>query len=183
MNYDDVTEVTSTEVRLNTESTRQLLQKATRLGRRPVKLSKTGGELGNVSLSNLVIGEAGADWAMGIATARRQGPNLALVTQWVGEDAEHFARRVIARLAKRQAFGAVVLVCNDDNGTAAAEHRRSIVVACARLLPDDRTCPMTLICKPTSAGALPPWAPEVANTVRKHSSRLPLSVALAGAAA
>jgi len=76
-------------------------------------LSLDGGlEVG--SRACLVIGESGANWSAGIASARRHGPNLALVTQWVGEAPRHFCQRVISRLSKRLAHEILITGKIDD---------------------------------------------------------------------
>lgn len=111
----------------------------------------------------LVIGESGADWSAGIATARRFGPNLALITQWVGEAPHHFARRVIARLAKRRSFASIIMVCNQRNDDSATEARQEIVRATAGAMTDGGEREITLICSPTGGGGIPPWAPLLAE--------------------
>lgn len=131
------------------------------------------------SRSCLVIGESGADWSAGIATARRQGPNLALVTQWVGETPHHFGQRVISRLSKRSSFASVVMVCNDRSDLSASEARQEIVRASAGAMSDDGNCELTLICMPTRAGGIPLWAPQLAEYLPRHDQPLGLTVELA----
>jgi hypothetical protein len=140
-----------------------------------------GSEVEAGGRSCIVIGESGADWSAGIATARRYGPNLALVTQWVGEAPRHFSQRVISRLAKRGSFAAIVMVCNERNDSSAAEARQEIVRASgeAMSLIGDRE--LTLICAPTRAGGIPPWAPQLAEYLPRQEQPVGLMVALGGA--
>jgi hypothetical protein len=126
----------------------------------------------------LVIGESGADWSAGISTARRFGPNLALVTQWVGESPRHFSQRVIARLAKRRAFASIIMVCNQRNDISATEARQEIVRATAGAMNDCGDREITLICSPTGGGGIPPWAPLLAEHLPRHDQPLGLTVEL-----
>ena len=126
----------------------------------------------------LVIGESGADWSRGIATARRYGPNLALITQWVGETPHHFAQRVIARLAKRRAFASIVMVCNQRGDGSAAEARQEIIRASAGALSGAEEREITVICTPTGAGGIPHWAPQLAEHLPRHDQPMGLTVEL-----
>lgn len=130
------------------------------------------------SHSCLVIGESGADWSRGIASARRNGPNLALVTQWVGETPHHFSQRVIARLSKRRLFASIVMVCNDRNDSCAAEARQSIIAASGGAMCDVGDRELTLICMPTRAGGIPQWAPQLAEYLPREDRPLGLTVEL-----
>jgi len=130
------------------------------------------------SHSCLVIGESGADWSRGIASARRNGPNLALVTQWLGETPHHFSQRVIARLSKRRLFASIVMVCNDRNDSCAAEARQSIIAASAGAMCDVGDRELTLICMPTRAGGIPQWAPQLAEYLPREDRPLGLTVEL-----
>jgi hypothetical protein len=126
----------------------------------------------------LVIGESGADWSRGIATARRNGPNLSLVTQWVGESPEHFSRRVVARLTKRRMFASIVMVCNQRGDRRAAEARQEIIAASAAAMSEFGEREVTLICAPTNAGGIPPWAPELAEYLPRQEHPVGLTVEL-----
>lgn len=126
----------------------------------------------------LVIGESGADWSAGIATARRFGPNLALITQWVGEAPRHFSQRVIARLAKRRAFASIIMVCNQRNDASATEAREEIVRATGAAMSERGDREITLICSPTRGGGIPPWAPLLAEHLPRHDQPLGLTVEL-----
>jgi hypothetical protein len=128
--------------------------------------------------SCLVIGESGADWSAGIATARRHGPNLALVTQWAGEGPLHFSERVISRLSKRRSFAAIVMVCNQRNDLSATEARQEIVRASASAMSDFGERELTLICRPTHAGGIPNWAPLLAEHLPRQVHPLGLTVEL-----
>lgn len=130
------------------------------------------------SHSCLVIGESGADWSAGIATARRSGPNLALVTQWVGETPRHFSQRVIARLSKRRLFASIVMVCNERNDSCAAEARQAIIAASAGAMCNVGDRELTLICTPTLGGGIPLWAPELAEHLPRGDRPLGLTVEL-----
>lgn len=131
------------------------------------------------SRSCLVIGESGADWSAGIATARRYGPNLALVTQWLDEAPRHFSQRVISRLSKRRIFASIVMVCNQRNDTCAAEARQEIIVAGAGAMCELGDRELTLICAPTHAGGIPHWAPELAEYLPREDRPFGLTVELA----
>jgi hypothetical protein len=137
----------------------------------------TGVDVG--SRSCLVIGESGADWSAGIATARRRGPNLALVTQWIGEAPYHFGQRVISRLSKRRSFGSIVMVCNDRNDTFAAEARQEIIRASAGAMNDVGERELTLICVPTRGGGIPYWAPGLMEYLPRQGQPVGLTVELA----
>jgi hypothetical protein len=126
----------------------------------------------------LVIGESGANWSAGIATARRHGPNLALVTQWVGEAPRHFCQRVISRLSKRPLFAAIVMVCNHRNDTGAAEARQMIIAASAGAMCERGDRELTLICAPTLAGGIPHWAPQLAEYLPREDRSFGLTVEL-----
>jgi hypothetical protein len=126
----------------------------------------------------LVIGESGADWSAGIATARRYGPNLALVTQWVGEAPYHFSQRVISRLSKRRSFASVIMVCNQRNDPSATEARQQIVRATAGAMSEFGDREITLICSPTHGGGIPPWAPLLAEQLPRQGAPLGLTVEL-----
>lgn len=163
MSGDESAEITSTDIRLKPEVERQLLKsqfverRASPAYAKGRAFSASTG-VGTVVGPNLVIGEFGADWAMGIAAARRNGPNLALLTQWAGETSAHFAGRVSARLAKRESFESVVVVCNDDHSEQAVASRRNFVAACARLLPKGSQCVMIVLCQLVEGKQLPGWA-------------------------
>jgi hypothetical protein len=137
-----------------------------------------GSEVGAGSRSCLVIGESGADWSAGIATARRYGPNLALVTQWVGEAPQHFSERVLSRLAKRGSFASIVMVCNARNDLSAAEARQEIVRASGEAMSPYGDREITLICAPTHGGGIPPWAPQLAEFLPRQDQPLGLTVEL-----
>jgi hypothetical protein len=126
----------------------------------------------------LVIGESGANWSAGIATARRHGPNLALVTQWVGEAPRHFCQRVISRLSKRPSFAAIVMVCNHRNDIGAAEARQMIIAASAGAMCERSDRELTLICAPTLAGGIPHWAPQLAEYLPREDRSFGLTVEL-----
>lgn len=126
----------------------------------------------------LVIGESGANWSAGIASARRHGPNLALVTQWVGEAPRHFCKRVISRLSKRPSFASIVMVCNQRNDSGAAEARQMIIAASAGAIYDEGDRELTLICAPTQAGGIPHWAPELAEFLPREGRPFGLTVEL-----
>ena len=126
----------------------------------------------------LVIGESGANWSAGIASARRHGPNLALVTQWVGEAPRHFCERVISRLSKRPSFVAIVMVCNHRNDTSAAEARQMIIHASAGAMCEKSDRELTLICTPTLAGGIPHWAPQLAEYLPREDRSFGLTVEL-----
>src|SRR5262245_39391059 len=126
----------------------------------------------------LVIGESGANWSAGIASARRHGPNLALVTQWVGEAPRHFCQRVISRLAKRPSFASIIMVCNQRNDVSATEARQEIVRATGGAMSDRGEREITLICSPTRGGGIPPWAPLLAEHLPRHDQPLGLTVEL-----
>jgi hypothetical protein len=126
----------------------------------------------------LVIGESGANWSAGIASARRHGPNLALVTQWVGEAPRHFCQRVIARLSKRRSFASIVMVCNGRNDNCAAEARQMIIAASAGAMSDKGDRELTLICAPTQAGGIPHWAPQLAEYLPREDRPFGLTVEL-----
>ena len=126
----------------------------------------------------LVIGESGADWSRGIATARRHGPNLALVTQWVGESPGHFSRRVVSRLSKRRMFASIVMVCNQRSDVSAAEARQEIIAASASAMSEAGEREVTLICAPTHGGGIPPWAPELAVYLPRQDLPVGLTVEL-----
>jgi len=128
--------------------------------------------------SCLVIGESGANWSAGIATARRYGPNLALVTQWVGEAPRHFSQRVISRLSKRRSFASIIMVCNQRHDESATEARQEIVRATAGVMSDVGEREITLICAPTRAGGIPPWAPLLAEHLPRQDEPLGLTVEL-----
>ena len=128
--------------------------------------------------SCLVIGESGANWSAGIATARRYGPNLALVTQWVGEAPHHFSQRVISRLSKRRSFASIIMVCNQRHDESATEARQEIVRATAGVMSDVGDREITLICAPTRAGGIPPWAPLLAEHLPRQDEPLGLTVEL-----
>ncbi len=178
MSSDEETTVTSTDIRLNPEYEARLLG-SVRRARAPRERSPElrAGEARAGSC--LVIGESGANWAAGIAAAREFGPNLALVTQWVGESPAHFGRRVISRLAKRHAFDAVVLVCSDDSTDECAAARQAIVLACDRALLGHGDRHLLLLCKPNGGGGMPSWAPRVAEKLLAKTSSLVLRVSLA----
>jgi hypothetical protein len=145
-----------------------------------------GGDVQRSSLSGvdtgsrpcLVIGESGADWSRGIATARRHGPNLSLITQWVGESPEHFSQRVVARLSKRRMFASIVMVCNQRSDTRAAEARQEIIASSAAAMSEYGEREVTLICAPTNAGGIPPWAPELAEYLPRQEHPVGLTVEL-----
>ncbi len=142
---------------------------------------RAGGTGGDVSSrSCFVIGESGADWSRGIAVARRFGPNLALVTQWAGETPHHFSKRVISRLSKRSSFASIVMVCNQRNDQSAAEARQEIVRASAGALSGVEERELTLICAPTTAGGIPPWAPQLAEHLPRVDQPMGLTVELGG---
>jgi hypothetical protein len=126
----------------------------------------------------LVIGESGANWSAGIASARRHGPNLALVTQWVGEAPRHFCQRVISRLSKRPSFAAIIMVCNHRNDSCAAEARQRIIAASAGAMSDKGDRELTLICAPTQAGGIPHWAPQLAEFLPREDRPFGLTVEL-----
>lgn len=126
----------------------------------------------------LVIGESGADWSRGIAAARRHGPNLALITQWVGESPHHFSQRVVSRLSKRRMFASIVMVCNQHNDSGTAEARQEIIAASAAAMSHVGDRELTLICAPTHAGGIPPWAPELAEHLPRHEHPVGLTVEL-----
>jgi hypothetical protein len=128
--------------------------------------------------SCLVIGESGANWSAGIATARRYGPNLALVTQWVGEAPRHFSQRVISRLSKRRSFASIIMVCNQRHDESATEARQEIVRATAGVMSDVGEREITLICAPTRGGGIPPWAPLLAEHLPRQDEPLGLTVEL-----
>jgi hypothetical protein len=128
--------------------------------------------------SCLVIGESGANWSAGIATARRYGPNLALVTQWVGEAPRHFSQRVISRLSKRRSFASIIMVFNQRHDQSATEARQEIVRATAGVMSDVGEREITLICAPTRAGGIPPWAPLLAEHLPRQDEPLGLTVEL-----
>jgi hypothetical protein len=129
----------------------------------------------------LVIGESGADWSAGIATARRYGPNLALITQWVGESPHHFGQRVISRLAKRRSFASIIMVCNQRNDPSATEARQEIVRATGGAMSDLGDREITLICSPTGGGGIPTWAPLLAEHLPRQDQPLGLTVELGSA--
>src|SRR5688500_15568741 len=129
----------------------------------------------------LVIGESGADWSSGIATARRCGPNLALVTQWVGEAPRHFSQRVIARMSKRRSFASIVMVCNQRNDDCAAEARQAIVRASADAMSESGDRELTLICAATTGGGIPHWAPQLAEYLPRRDQPFGLTVELGSA--
>ncbi|HVZ31371.1 MAG TPA: hypothetical protein VG963_03040 [Polyangiaceae bacterium] len=133
---------------------------------------------GEVSASCLVIGESGADWSAAIASARRHGPNLALVTQWVGEGPRHFSERVVSRLSKRQSFESIVVVCNQRQDACATEARQEIVRASAAAMSASGDRELTLICRPTHGGGIPNWAPQLAEHLPRHEEPLGLTVEL-----
>lgn len=133
------------------------------------------------SRSCLVIGESGADWSRGIATARRHGPNLSLITQWVGESPEHFSQRVVARLSKRRMFASIVMVCNQRSDGRAAEARQEIIASSAAAMSELGEREVTLICAPTNAGGIPPWAPELAEYLPRQEHPVGLTVELGAA--
>jgi hypothetical protein len=133
------------------------------------------------SRSCLVIGESGADWSRGIATARRHGPNLSLITQWVGESPEHFSQRVVARLSKRRMFASIVMVCNQRSDSRAAEARQEIIASSAAAMSEYGEREVTLICAPTNAGGIPPWAPELAEYLPRQDHPVGLTVELGAA--
>ena len=142
-----------------------------------VRLSESiGVDVGTRSC--LVIGESGANWSAGIATARRYGPNLALVTQWVGEAPRHFSQRVISRLSKRRSFASIIMVCNQRHDVSATEARQEIVRATAGVMSDVGEREITLICSPTRAGGIPPWAPLLAEHLPRQDEPLGLTVEL-----
>lgn len=126
----------------------------------------------------LVIGESGANWSAGIASARRHGPNLALVTQWVGEAPRHFCQRVISRLAKRPSFASIVMVCNHRNDSCAAEARQRIIAASAEAMCALGDRELTVICAPTLAGGIPHWAPQLAEFLPREDRPFGLTVEL-----
>jgi len=126
----------------------------------------------------LVIGESGANWSAGIASARRHGPNLALVTQWVGEAPRHFSQRVISRLSKRRSFAAIIMVCNERNDSCAAEARQMIIAASAGAMSDKGERELTLICAPTQGGGIPHWAPQLAEFLPREERPFGLTVEL-----
>lgn len=130
------------------------------------------------SRASLVIGESGANWSAGIASARRHGPNLALVTQWVGEAPRHFCERVISRLSKRPSFAAIVMVCNHRNDICAAEARQMIIAASAGAMCEKSDRELTLICAPTLAGGIPHWAPQLAEYLPREDRSFGLTVEL-----
>jgi hypothetical protein len=126
----------------------------------------------------LVIGESGANWSAGISSARRHGPNLALVTQWVGEAPRHFCQRVISRLSKRPSFASIIMVCNHRNDSCAAEARQRIIAASAGAMSDKGDRELTLICAPTQAGGIPNWAPQLAEFLPREDRPFGLTVEL-----
>jgi hypothetical protein len=126
----------------------------------------------------LVIGESGANWSAGIASARRHGPNLALVTQWVGEAPRHFCQRVISRLAKRPSFASIVMVCNQRNDSCAADARQRIIAASAGAMFAQGDRELTVICAPTLAGGIPHWAPQLAEFLPREDRPFGLTVEL-----
>lgn len=128
--------------------------------------------------SCLVIGESGADWSAGIASARRHGPNLALITQWAGESPVHFSERVISRLSKRRSFAAIVMVCNQRHDAYVTEARQEIVRASAAAMSDLGERELTVICRPTHAGGIPNWAPLLAEYLPRQVQPLGLTVEL-----
>lgn len=136
-----------------------------------------------MSAASLVIGEFGADWAAGIARARRTGPNLSLVTQWAGESPDHFCRRVASRLSRRRLPAAIVVVCNDRNDGCAAEARQHIVRAAAAAVSEAGQCEFTIVCAPTSTGGIPMWAPELAEHLPRSERPLGFNVELCTVAA
>lgn len=135
-----------------------------------------GAEAG--SRACLVIGESGANWSAGIASARRHGPNLALVTQWVGESPQHFCERVISRLSRRPPFEAIVMVCNDCNDEDAAGARRMIIEAGAASMSARGDRELTVICAPTQGGGIPHWAPQLAEYLPREERPFGLTVEL-----
>lgn len=206
MSGDELTEVPVTDIRLKPEVSRRLVARSfvgpEYVGRDLVGRDLVGPEVancrgagsvisarpavvptsvGSLTGPNLVIGESGADWAQGIAAARRGGPNLALLTQWTGEFSAHFAGRVVARLAKRESLSSIVVVCNSDDSAAAITARCKFVVACARLLPDNSTCAMTVLCCATADGKMPSWVNTLVKLAQR--SRLALKLELSGIAA
>lgn len=126
----------------------------------------------------LVIGESGANWSAGIASARRHGPNLALVTQWVGEAPQHFCDRVISRLSKRPSFAAIIMVCNERNDSCAAEARQKIIAASAGAMSARGGRELTLICAPAKGGGIPHWAPQLAECLPREERPFGLTVEL-----
>lgn len=148
------------------------------LGRQDVVRSVDNQATDVGSRTCLVIGESGADWSAGIATARRFGPNLALVTQWVGEAPRHFSQRVIARLAKRRSFASIIMVCNQRNDASATEARQEIVRATGGAMSERGDREITLICSPTRGGGIPPWAPLLAEHLPRHEQPMGLTVEL-----
>lgn len=126
----------------------------------------------------LVIGESGADWSAGIAAARRYSPNLALVTQWVGETPHHFSQRVMSRLAMRRSFASIIMVCNERNDESATAARQEIVRATGNAMSDFGDRELTLICCPTRGGGIPPWAPLLAEHLPREDQPLGLTVEL-----
>jgi hypothetical protein len=126
----------------------------------------------------LVIGESGANWSAGIASARRHGPNLALVTQWVGEAPRHFCQRVISRLSKRPSIASIIMVCNQRNDSCAAEARQRIIAASAEAMSEKGERELTLICAPTQAGGIPHWAPQLAEYLPREARPFGLTVEL-----
>jgi hypothetical protein len=138
--------------------------------------NESGSEAG--SRACLVIGESGANWSAGIASARRHGPNLALVTQWVGEAPRHFCQRVISRLSKRPSFASIVMVCNQRNDVCAAEARQMIIAASAGALCALGDRELTLICAPTQGGGIPHWAPQLAEYLPREDRPFGLTVEL-----
>ena len=136
------------------------------------------GSVDTGSRACLVIGESGANWSAGIASARRHGPNLALVTQWVGEAPRHFSQRVISRLAKRPSFASIVMVCNHRNDSCAAEARQRIIAASAGAMCALGDRELTVICAPTVAGGIPHWAPQLAEFLPREDRPFGLTVEL-----
>jgi len=136
------------------------------------------GGLETGSRACLVIGESGGNWSAGIASARRHGPNLALVTQWVGEAPRHFCQRVISRLSKRPSFASIIMVCNHRNDSCAAEARQRIIAASAGAMSDKGDRELTLICAPTQAGGIPHWAPQLAEFLPREDRPFGLTVEL-----
>lgn len=132
---------------------------------------------------SLVIGEFGADWAAGIASARRHGPNLALVTQWAGESPDHFCQRVAWRLSRRLPPASIVMVCNHEADERVAEARQRIVRAVAEATSETGHREFTILCAPTSSGGIPVWAPGLAEHLPRNERALGFNVVLCTVAA
>jgi hypothetical protein len=96
----------------------------------------------------------------------------------VGEAPHHFSQRVISRLSKRRYFASIIMVCNQRHDESATEARQEIVRATAGAMSDVGDREITLICAPTRAGGIPPWAPLLAEHLPRQDEPLGLTVEL-----